>query len=57
MCKVDQLKAFDPVSRDYLISVLKKFGFENMFINWIRILYNRIGRAVNAMSISLRISM
>lgn len=46
ICKIDQLKAFDMVSHDYLFSVLSKFGFGNSFIKWVHVLYNGIRSAV-----------
>ena len=36
---VDQLKAFDRVSHDYLFKILRKFGFGPYFLRWIEILY------------------
>ena len=36
---LDQSKAFDRVSHDYLFSVLDKLGFGENFISWIRLLY------------------
>ena len=35
---VDIQKAFDSVNRLFLITALKKFGFGETFINWIKIL-------------------
>ena len=40
--KIDQLKAFDRVNHNYIFDVLKKMGFGNEFINWIKILYTDI---------------
>ena len=36
---VDQLKAFDRVSHDYLFAGLRHFGFGPSFLRWIRLLY------------------
>ena len=45
---MDIEKAFDSVDHIFLISVLKKFGFEENFINWIKILlYNEESRVLN----------
>ena len=34
-------KAFDSVDHTFLIAVLKKFGFGDEFIRWVRIILNR----------------
>jgi len=39
-------KAFDKMSHTFMIMVLRKFGFGERFINWIRILYTDIHSAV-----------
>ena len=39
---VDQEKAFDRVSHDYLLDCLKFFGFGEKFCRWIKILYTNI---------------
>jgi hypothetical protein len=44
--KIDQQKAFDRVSHDYLFAVLEKFGFGSNFINWIKIFYTDIYSSV-----------
>lgn len=44
--KIDQEKAFDRVSHDYLFKLLEKFGFGHNFLRWIRIFYNQIYSAV-----------
>lgn len=36
---IDFEKAFDRVSHEFLWEVLRKFGFKNKFIHWIRLLY------------------
>ncbi|KAJ0074634.1 hypothetical protein Patl1_37460 [Pistacia atlantica] len=38
--RLDIAKAFDTLSWDFLLSVLNQFGFNNTFVNWIRILLN-----------------
>lgn len=40
--KLDQMKAFDRVSHEYLFSVLNHMGFGDNFISWIRIFYTDI---------------
>lgn len=40
--KIDQEKAFDRVSHDYLLATLKKFGFGENFVKWIEIFYTDI---------------
>lgn len=44
--KIDQEKAFDRVSHEYLIETLKHFGFGNKFVNWIKIFYSGICSSV-----------
>ena len=44
--KIDQEKAFDRVSHQYIFNVLKKFGFGDVFIKWIMIFYNKINSTV-----------
>ena len=45
---MDIEKTFDSVDHIFLISVLKKFGFEENFINWIKILlYNEESCVLN----------
>ena len=39
---VDFEKAFDTVKRDFFFEVLLKFNFENVFIDWIKIIYTGI---------------
>lgn len=44
--KIDQEKAFDRVSHEYLINVLKRYGFGDRFIHFIEIFYNNIQSSV-----------
>ena len=44
--KCDQEKAFDRISHSYMIEVLKKFGFGERFIRWIKIFYTDIQSSV-----------
>ena len=44
--RIDQEKAFDRVSHSYLISILRKFGFGDNFIQWINIFYTEIKSSV-----------
>ena len=39
---LDWYKAFDTVSMDFVLKILDKFGFGQMFIEWISTLYNGI---------------
>ena len=43
---LDQTKAFDRVSHEFLFSVLKKYNFGLDLINWVRILYTDISSSV-----------
>ena len=43
---LDQAKAFDRVSHDYLFLVLRSAGFGPDFLNWIKLLYNNINSRV-----------
>ncbi|KAK1941979.1 Retrovirus-related Pol polyprotein from type-2 retrotransposable element R2DM [Phytophthora citrophthora] len=37
---LDFAKAYDRVNRDYLFKVMEKQGFGEVFLSWIRLLYN-----------------
>ena len=43
---LDQMKAFDRVSHEYMFQVLGKYGFGQMLIKWIRLLYTNIYSSV-----------
>ena len=43
---IDQMKAFDRVSHDFLFKCLKRFGFGPPFIQWIQILYTSVSSSV-----------
>ena len=43
---LDQAKAFDRVSHDYMLQVLKQYGFGKDIINWVRLLYTEISSTV-----------
>jgi exonuclease III len=42
LVSIDQSKAFDRVSHEFLFEVLSKFGFGKSFISWIKLLYSNI---------------
>ena len=48
LLSIDQMKAFDRVSWDFLFKTLEKFGFGTDFCNWIKILYTDIVSGVKA---------
>ena len=43
---VDFEKAFDSVSHQYLLKVLKLFGFGDSFCSWVKLLYNDISSCI-----------
>ena len=43
---VDQMKAFDRVSHDFLFRSLEAFGFGPSFMRWIRVFYNSVSSSV-----------
>ena len=45
---IDQSKAFDRVSHEFLFRTLRAFGFGPSFISWIKMLYSNISSAVIA---------
>ena len=46
LLSIDQMKAFDRVSWDFLFKTLAKFNFGPTFIGWVKILYNDTQSAV-----------
>jgi exonuclease III len=46
MAFLDFEKAFDSISWEYLIHVLKSFGFCDYFINWVKIFYTQTNSSV-----------
>ena len=46
--KIDQEKAFDRVSHEYLLDVLETFGFGNGFKTWVKIFYTDIHSSVKS---------
>ena len=45
---IDFEKAFDSISWDFLLSVLKFFNFGESIINWVKVFYNNISSALTA---------
>ena len=43
---IDQMKALDRVSHDFLFKCLKRFGFGPSFIQWIQLLYTSVSSSV-----------
>ena len=46
LVKIDQEKAFDRVNHEYLFKVLRKFGFPDYFLKWIKIFYTSASSCV-----------
>ena len=46
LISVDQLKAFDRVSHEFLFKSLESFGFGPNFIQWIKVIYNSVSSSV-----------
>ena len=46
LISVDQLKAFDRVSHDFLFKTLQRFGFGQDFVQWIQVIYNSVSSSV-----------
>ena len=46
MICIDFKKAFDTVSRDFLLRTLSAFGFGPSFIRWVHTFYNNISSCV-----------
>ena len=44
---IDQEKAFDRVSHSFLYKILKKFGFGERFIHWVRLIYSNASTQIN----------
>jgi hypothetical protein len=44
---IDQTKAFDRVNHGFMFKILRKFGFGDSFINWIKTLYTDIESQIN----------
>ena len=43
---LDQEKAFDRISHNFLFKTLEKFGFGNNFIDWIKIFYKNVNSQI-----------
>ena len=46
LISVDQLKAFDRVSHDFLFKCLEHFGFGPNFVQWIKLIYSSVSSSV-----------
>lgn len=46
LISVDQLKAFDRVSHEFLFKCLERFGFGPNFVQWIKLIYNSVSSSV-----------
>ena len=46
LVNLDQMKAFDRVSHEFLFSTLEAFGFGPSYIKWVKLLYTNINSAV-----------
>ena len=46
LISVDQLKAFDRVSHEFLFQCLEHFGFGPNFVQWIKLIYNSVSSSV-----------
>ena len=44
---VDYAKAFDSISKEFLVKALNVFGFGDMFINWVRTLNSNTQKCIN----------
>ena len=46
LISVDQLKAFDRVSHEFLFKCLERFSFGPNFVQWIKLIYNSVSSSV-----------
>ena len=46
LISVDQMKAFDRFSHDFLFTCLERFGFAPTFIKWIKLIYQDVSSSV-----------
>ena len=42
LVSLDQEKAFDHIDHNYLFNTLRAFGFGNVFMSWVRLLYTSL---------------